>query len=351
MSNKVIQAIPNTGRHNACHMNACHMVLHFHGVNIPLPRFIPLSTFGFGFMYLNDNGRILASASGCPCRGSMSFITEQLGYDYETPTAQDIKSPWLQIKEYIDSGLPMVAGPLPMDLYRQHNPQAPLTGLDSFCVICGYDDDRSTVYLTDTFGLCYMQVSRDSLEQGWEVGKRLCPVEIIPSVPFLFVVKGKKKSSYDELEVTRNALKRACEQMEGKALSDTVSTGLVGQKRFLNDLERRFNLEERKLPIVASIIRDFACLIGAQSKYDIAYFLRDYASKLAESDGRVSGLAGLFEQEGSLYLEALGEYSLNAKGIESGLEIEPYFHKLYELMSRIISLEEEELGILQEITK
>ncbi|MDY6973057.1 MAG: hypothetical protein SV775_12095 [Thermodesulfobacteriota bacterium] len=351
MTEKVIWAVPNTGRHNACHMNSCHMVLHFHGVNIPLPRFIPLSGFGFGFMYLNDGGRILPSASGCPCRDSMSFITEQLGYEYETLAAKDIDSLWLVIKEYIDNGLPLVAGPLPLDLYRQHNPQAPATGFDSFCVISGYDEDRSTVYLSDTFGLCYMQVSRDSLEQGWEVGKRLCPVEIIPSVPFLFVVKGRKKSGYDELEVSRNVLKRACEQVEGKALSDRVSTGLVGQKRFLRDLGNRFNLEERKLPVVASVIRDFVCLIGAQSKFDIAYFLRDYASRIVEAKGRISDLAVLFEREGALFLEALGHFTLTSNIIQAGLESDCYFSRLHEIFSQVVSLEENELRILKEITK
>lgn len=325
------------------------MLLQFHGVNIPLPRFIPLSTFTFGFQYSNDGKIIVAAPLGCPCQSCMAFITEQLGYSYEIIVGEELSDLWSKAKQYIDSDRPIVAGPLPMELYQQYNPQAPLTGYDSFCVVCGYDEENNTVFITDTFGLGYMPISMDSLESGWRKGKRLCPKALIPQVPFLFVVKEKLRA-YDELEVARNALKRACNLMKGQELSDSLSLGIIGEKKFARDLENQFHISDtNKLAIVIGLLRDLLFLIGSQAKGDIAYLLRDFAAK-ASSQGERSqtlSLAELYEAEQTIYMDALKTSSLTSKAIEAGSEFAPYFETLHKQMKEIVNLEEKALDILQ----
>ena len=119
MNRRMIPAVPNTGRHNSCHINCCHMALQFKGENIPFPKFVPLSAFTFGFLYVNDGKFILPAISGCPCRECMKFITEQLGYSYEIISGENLDSVMPKIKDCIDANQPLVAGPLPMELYRE----------------------------------------------------------------------------------------------------------------------------------------------------------------------------------------------------------------------------------------
>lgn len=348
MSKNLIFAVPNTGRHNSCHINSCHMIFQYLGENIPLPKFIPLSTFTFGFLYLNDGKFILPAVSGCPCRDCMAFITEQLGYTYDIVSGESLEAVFPKIKGYIDNHIPMVAGPLPMELYRQHNPQAPLTGLDSFCVINGYDEENKKLFLTDTFGLGYMPVDFESIASGWKAGKRLCPKELIPDAPFLFVVKEKVKS-YTELEVIGNALKHAYQLIKGRKISNSLLLGIEGQMQFCEDLKQGFNLPEDKLKVILSLIRDFVFLIGSQSRGDIAYFLRDYYNKISDMQRKkqILELAIIYEQEQFLYLDCLRISSLALKDAEEGREISSYFPIFHKTVNDVVHLEKEALTVLE----
>jgi len=347
MTKRLISAVPNTGRHNSCHINCCHMALQFRGENIALPEFIPLSTFTFGFLYVNDGKFVLPAISGCPCRDCMEFITEQLGYSYEIINGDSLDSVMPGLKECIDANQPVVAGPLPMELYREFNPQAPVTGLDSFCIITGYDDEAQKLFLTDTFGLGYMPVGFEKLASGWEAGKRLCPKDIIPNVPFLFVVKEKVRD-YDELAVMENSLKRAYQLGKGKEISESISLGLVGQKKFLEDLKSGLGLGKEKLGLGLTMIREFIGLIGAQSRGDIVYFLHDYARKLSEKTRRaqVLKLADLYEKERFVFIEILKATSIALEDLEAGRKVEPHFSVVHDKVKRIVDLEEQSLALL-----
>ena len=346
MGGSLIQVLPNTGNHSCCHIKSLHMVLQFWGENIPLPKFVPLSTFHFGFLYINDGKSIVPSFSGCPCQECQSFLTEQLGYAYEILSGE-FEDVWPKIIEYVTDNKPILIGPLPMELYRQYNPQIPPAGLDTFGVVCGYDKDGSRLFLTDTFGLSYVPINREDLASGWEKGKRLCPPELIPHVPYLLIVKERVKP-YQELEVADNALKRACQLLKGRKISDSLYLGLEGQKKLCEDLKRGFNLEERKLRAVTMLLRDFVFFAGAQSRGDFIYFLHDYSSKLPSfsKKDQILKLVGVYEQEHSLFLDCLKLPVLTLSGVEAGGEISPHLPTLHEKLSKMVELEEEALYIL-----
>lgn len=347
MSKIIVPAVPNTGRHNSCHINSCHMILQYRGENVPLPKFIPMSSFTFGFLYVNNGKFVLPAVSGCPCRDCMSFVVEQLGYDSAVFSDEDPGAVFKKVKEIIDSGNPLVAGPLPMDLYQKNNPQAPSTGLDSFCVVCGYDEDEGLIFLTDTFGLGYMPVPIEEFEAGWKKGKRLCPNELIAETPFLFEV-GEKRSNWDEQTVVRNTLCRAYELGKGKTLSGSVSLGIEGLRRFSEDLDRGFGLDSEKHPAIITTIRDFTFLIGAQSRGDIVYFLNEFAANLPDNyeKGQVLRLMGVYKEELTLFMDGLRVCSEALDGQKEG-QTDSLFSSIKRQVGGVIGIEEEALGILE----
>ena len=342
---KFIRGIPNTGPKNLCHMTCAHMVLQYHGENMLLCRFIPLSGFTFGSLYVNDGKFIYPWTCACPCLDAMCFMAEQLGYNYEVITG-DWDLAWSQVKAFIDQGKPIVAGPLPINFYA-YNPRVdPTIAWDSFCVICGYD--KENVIIHDDFGLNYVSQSLEVLKTSWMEGAKICPV--ISRTPFFFVVKDKVRS-YEELYVLQNSLKRIQELVRGKEFSESKWGGLIGEKRLAQDIKSLFGLPKtRKLAAVLTLIQNMFFHLGNTGRSDNASLFHYYADKVPEEGDKqkLLMLARIYEEEASLYLEGMYKTRSTIQKLneeESGVESQA--RGLSEVVNRIIKKDERAIETIQ----
>ena len=348
----MIPAVPNSGNKNCCMINSLHMLFQFHGENIPLSRFIPLTAYTFGFFYSNNGKLILGWPFGCPCLDAMTFISKQLGYDFEVIKGDIWKTVWEEVREWLDNGIPVLVGPLPIRIYS-YNPRVPQTSWDSMCVICGYDRSKKIVFINDTFGLSYVPIQINDLELSWSEGKQLCPV--LPEVPFFLVAK-KKVMAYKESDLIKNMLKRASQQIEGRKISETLYTGIIAERKLANDIGSHFNTSNKRVLVaILSLLRNVTFFCGNQAKSDIACLLSDYTYKLPPEVDRkkILKLEEVYEEESSVYLEALGISGHLIGELQKDVKIvnASFFNILQEKMETLVNLEEKAKNLLQVIVE
>ena len=334
-------SVPNTGNKECCMLKSLHMVLQYHGESLPLHRFIPMTAYPFGFLYSVTSRGVMPWPLGCPCLDAMTFITRQLGYDYEVITG-DWESVWERAKVFIEDKKPLVAGPLPIEMYR-YNPKAPARAQwDSFCVVCGYSDE--TIFIHDTFGLSNVPLSYEEMKSAWEKGTQLCP--ILPKVPFLMAVN-RKVGSYNEEEVTLNALKRALSLIRGERISESMYTGILGQRRLAEDVGSHFGIPwGNKLIGITSLLRNVTFFVGAGLRADIASFLHYYAGTATEDRADILRLGDIYHRQSSLYLSALRASSFLLDSTSNEADIAASFRDIQDRIEGVVAAEEEALDCL-----
>ena len=354
----VIPGIPNTGRKLFCLVNSLHMLFQHQGENIPLHRLIPMTGVAFGFRYLNDGRFVHPVVMGCTCAAALAFTSRQLAYEWDIVADNDWKTAWGRIRESLIRNLPVAIGPIPYAILS-YNPRAgeELRG-DHFCVLCGFDEEKDTVWVNDPDGFSYAPLSLSALGSVWQSPQHLCPV--LPQAPLAMMVTVKAQPEHPG-ESLKAVLGRACRLMRGEIVYDPLEatapprfifTGIPGEEKLAADIRSRFDgADSRRLTQITRRMQEVTFLQGTQAKADIAHYLLNWAHRiLGKGENELLlDISKLYERESSLYLEALKSCSVINKEMAMNTTTDQPWNELAQIMSDIAFIERKALVSLEEL--